>query len=89
MGVSLAIDPVPERKVVKNRVHLDLKPSGTVGTELAGLEQPGAQVPQVFPGSHVVMQDPAGNEFCIVESKTLVEAGGHLTATLLETGMVG
>jgi hypothetical protein len=72
VGPSLAIDPVPESKVVKNRVHLDLKPSGSVADEVARLEQLGAQVIRVFPGSHVVMHDPKGNEFCVVEPSTFV-----------------
>ncbi|MDQ4045016.1 MAG: VOC family protein [Chloroflexota bacterium] len=71
VGPSLAIDPVPEGKIVKNRVHLDLKPSGTVEAEVARLEHLGAQVARVFPGSHVIMQDPEGNEFCVVEPNTL------------------
>jgi hypothetical protein len=70
-GPSLAIDPVPEGKVVKNRVHLDLRPSGTVAAEVARLEQLGARVARVFPGSHVIMHDPEGNEFCVVEPTTL------------------
>ena len=72
MGPSLAIDPVPEGKIVKNRVHLDLRPSGTVEAEVARLEQLGAQGVRVFPGSHVVMHDPEGNEFCVVEPSTFV-----------------
>jgi predicted enzyme related to lactoylglutathione lyase len=71
VGPALAIDPVPEGKVVKNRVHLDLRPSGTVEDEVTRLEDLGAQVFRIFPGSHVVMQDPEGNEFCVVEPKTL------------------
>ena len=72
VGPALAIDPVPEGKVVKNRVHLDLRPSGSIEDEVARLEQLGARVARVFPGSHVVMHDPEGNEFCVVEPTTLV-----------------
>ncbi len=72
VGPALAIDPVPEEKIVKNRVHLDLKPSGTVEAEVERLEQLGARVARVFPGSHVVMHDPEGNEFCVVQPDTLV-----------------
>ena len=70
VGPALAIDPVPEGKVVKNRVHLDLRPSGSVADEVARLEQLGASVARIFPGSHVVMRDPEGNEFCVVEPTT-------------------
>jgi len=71
LGPAIAIDPVPEGKIVKNRVHLDLQPSGSVDAEVARLEQLGARVGRVFPGSHVVMLDPEGNEFCVVEPTTL------------------
>ena len=71
VGPSLAIDPVPESKVVKNRVHLDLKPDGTVDDEVERLKQLGATIFAVFPGSHVVMQDPEGNEFCVVQPEAL------------------
>jgi hypothetical protein len=71
-GPPLAIDPVPEGKLVKNRVHLDLQPSTSVEEEVVRLERLGAQVFRVFPRSHVVMQDPEGNEFCVVEPSTFV-----------------
>ncbi len=71
VGPALAIDPVPEGKVVKNRVHLDLRPSGTLEAEVARLKELGAQVAREFPGSHIVMRDPEGNEFCVVEPDAL------------------
>jgi hypothetical protein len=71
VGPPLAIDPVPEAKIVKNRVHLDLKPSDTMEAEVARLEHLGARVARVFPGSHTVMHDPEGNEFCVVEPHSL------------------
>ena len=71
IGPALAIDPVPEGKVVTNRVHLDLRPSGSVEAEVARLDGLGARTVRVFPGSHVVMHDPEGNEFCVVGPMTL------------------
>jgi hypothetical protein len=71
VGPPLAIDPVPEAKTVKNRVHLDLKPSDTMEAEVARLEQLGARIARVFPGDHTIMQDPEGNEFCVVEPHSL------------------
>ncbi len=71
VGPPLAIDPVPEGKVVKNRVHLDLKPSDTVEAEVTSLEQLGATTFRVFPGSHTVMQDPEGNEFCVLQPQSI------------------
>ncbi len=36
VGPALAIDPVPEGKLVKNRVHLDLRPRGVLMTRSSG-----------------------------------------------------
>jgi Glyoxalase-like domain len=67
VGPLLAIDPVPESKGVKNRVHLDLNPADTMEAEVARLEQLGAQTVRVVQDSHTVMQDPEGNEFCVLQ----------------------
>ena len=60
---------VPEDKVVKNRVHLDLRPSGgDVEAMRARLVERGATVlheGQQGPHRWVTMADPEGNEFCI------------------------
>jgi hypothetical protein len=60
--------PVPEGKVVKNRVHLDLTPEDTMEAEVRRLLRLGAQVVQRFTtpvGDFTVMHDPEGNEFCV------------------------
>ena len=64
-GPNLWFTAVPEPKVAKNRVHLDLRaPDGDVAAEVARLEALGASV--MREGSDlVVMLDPAGNEFCV------------------------
>jgi hypothetical protein len=81
VGPRIWFQPVPESKVVKNRLHLDLNASGgrskpleeripLVDTEVERLEALGATV---FARLHtegldhygVVMQDPEGNEFCV------------------------
>jgi predicted enzyme related to lactoylglutathione lyase len=61
---------VPEKKVVKNRVHLDLiPPGGNQESELARLFGLGASIVddrrRLSPGGWVVMADPEGNEFCL------------------------
>ena len=61
---------VPEGKVVKNRVHLDLMPKdGDQAAELERFLALGAVVVddrrELDPGGWVVLQDPEGNEFCI------------------------
>ena len=58
---------VPEGKVVKNRLHLDLRP-GDQAAEVARLEALGAHRVSIGQGevSWVVMADPDGNEFDVL-----------------------
>jgi predicted enzyme related to lactoylglutathione lyase len=62
--------PVPEAKSVKNRVHLDVNPSG--GEQAAELERLLAlgatrvDVGQSDDVPWVVLADPEGNEFCLL-----------------------
>jgi predicted enzyme related to lactoylglutathione lyase len=61
---------VPEGKVVKNRVHLDLLPAqGDQASEVERFRALGASIVddrrELEPGGWVVLQDPEGNEFCI------------------------
>lgn len=54
---------VSEPKVVKNRVHLDLR-SEDIAAEVERLVRLGAtELHRV--GSRVTMADPEGNEFCV------------------------
>ena len=55
---------VPEGKVVKNRLHLDLT-ADDPPLEVARLRGLGATVLQEFPG-WTQMADPEGNEFCVL-----------------------
>lgn len=68
-GPPLLFVRVPDRKTVKNRVHLDLQPDGTRADEVLRLTQLGATVvdDRTGPdgGGWVVMADPEGNEFCV------------------------
>ena len=78
-GPRLFFQRVPEGKVVKNRVHLDVRIGpGLVGEErLAALESEGARLEalgatrvRLLPAddedeSCLVMQDVEGNEFCL------------------------
>jgi len=59
---------VPEPRVAKNRIHLDLLPPGDdKQAELARLCGLGATVLEDQPPgvSWIVMADPEGNEFCL------------------------
>jgi predicted enzyme related to lactoylglutathione lyase len=61
---------VPEAKVAKNRVHLDLHPEGDAGAYLDGLVARGATVLDRHGDASSVrwatVADPEGNEFCVV-----------------------
>ena len=65
----LVFVPVPEPKVGKNRVHIDVNPSGCeVDEELERLLSLGATRVDVGQGDvpwHV-LADPEGNEFCLL-----------------------
>ena len=68
--VSVGFQRVPESKVVKNRVHVDVTPSDIgQAEEVERLERLGARridVGQPADASWVVMADPEGNEFCVL-----------------------
>ena len=75
-GHRLLFIEVPDEKVVKNRVHLDLRPrTGTRDEELERLLAHGAAQVEDLRGLHgpgsgwVVLADPEGNEFCILRSE--------------------
>jgi hypothetical protein len=61
---------VPEAKVVKNRVHVDLG-SADEGAEATRIEALGATrlwVSDDPEDPFVVLADPEGNEFCVVRT---------------------
>jgi predicted enzyme related to lactoylglutathione lyase len=62
--------PVPEAKSVKNRVHLDVNPSGSEQAEelerLLALGATRVDVGQSADVPWVVLADPEGNEFCLL-----------------------
>ncbi len=69
---------VPEAKLAKNRLHLDLRPKDQAA-ELARLEALGARRVDVGQGaevSWVVLADPDGNEFCVLRPLSPAEIDG-------------
>lgn len=81
VGPRLSFLKVPEAKVVKNRVHLDIQIGGGRATpwearwprverEVARLTEAGARVLDIYDmdgrPDHVLMADPEGNEFCVL-----------------------
>ena len=70
-GPGLDVLVVPEAKSVKNRLHLDLRADGvTTEEELQRLLDLGARRVDVGQGpdvTWVVLADPEGNEFCLLQ----------------------
>ncbi len=74
-GMTLLFQRVPEGKIVKNRVHLDLT-TPDMPAEVARLGSLGARVLREVSesGAHwTVMTDPEGNEFCVVAGGALAD----------------
>ncbi|MEP6815404.1 MAG: VOC family protein [Marmoricola sp.] len=67
---------VPESKAVKNRLHLDLRPKDQAA-EVARLEALGARRVDIGQGdvSWVVLEDPDGNELCVLRELDQYEFG--------------
>lgn len=72
VGPRLFIQQVPEPKVAKNRLHMDVRIAGKGSADerwariieaVDRLTAAGGTALQKFPGHHVVMADPEGNEF--------------------------
>jgi catechol 2,3-dioxygenase-like lactoylglutathione lyase family enzyme len=78
-GPTIDVFAVPERKTVKNRLHLDLRAEGPDrAEELTRLLALGARpvdVGQDPAVSWTVLADPEGNEFCLLGS-TVAEGVG-------------
>jgi hypothetical protein len=69
---TLTFARVPEGKVVKNRLHLDLNPTDREqAEEVRRLLDLGARHADVGQGdeSWVVLADPEGNEFCVLSTR--------------------
>ena len=66
---TLFFTEVPEAKVGKNRVHVDVIADDELGSEVARLEGLGASIrnwAEEDGGVWCVMLDPEGNEFCVM-----------------------
>ena len=71
-GPSLTFIPVPEAKTVKNRLHIDVNPVGCEQEqEVERLIALGARQVDIGQGerSWVVLADPEGNEFCVLQAR--------------------
>ena len=63
-GPNMWFARVPEPKIAKNRMHLDLRAPATMTEEVVRLLTLGASIVERHDG-HTVMNDPEGNVFCV------------------------
>jgi predicted enzyme related to lactoylglutathione lyase len=66
---GMFFQPVPEPKTAKNRMHLDVRPTGSMAEEVARLKMLGATERgfiEVEGSFWTQMRDPEGNEFCVL-----------------------
>ena len=72
-GPLLLFAKVPEKKTVKNRLHIDVNPTDRKQAEeverILALGATHADVGQGDDVSWVVLADPEGNEFCVLRSR--------------------
>ncbi len=70
---TLVFVPVPEKKTVKNRLHIDVNPVDRDQMEevdrILALGATRADVGQGDDVSWVVLADPEGNEFCVLRER--------------------
>jgi len=70
-GIRLGFQQVPEDKLMKNRVHLDLDvdalEDAVAAAEAIGARRVGEPIREEGDEVFQVMLDPEGNEFCLLE----------------------
>jgi predicted enzyme related to lactoylglutathione lyase len=68
---TILFEPVPEAKTVKDRLHIDVSPTGSdQDAELQRLLDLGARQIDIGQGDvdWIVLADPEGNEFCLLRT---------------------
>ena len=70
---ALRFQRVPERKGVKNRLHLDIEVA-SLGTAAERVRSSGGSIVQEARSEYgvefVIAADPEGNEFCLIQPRT-------------------
>ena len=88
VAVPIVFVPVPERKTGKNRVHLDLASASAADqAELVSRARDlGGEPVDIGQGNvpWVVMADPEGNEFCVLEPRDEYRDTGPVAAILTD-----
>jgi len=78
-GTPLYFMNVPEPKTVKNRLHIDITTELPLEQEVSRLVEAGGTLVEIRqdpatlanPDTWAVMQDPEGNEFCVLNADTV------------------
>lgn len=76
-GIMVSFQLVPEAKVAKNRVHLDVDVIDIDSAAEAAVAVGARRIGEVVYDEHggfQVMADPEGNEFCFVNGPTAITA---------------
>ena len=85
---GLVFVPVPEAKSVKNRVHLDLATHSEdhFAAEVARIRGLGARPADIGQGDTpwVVLTDPEGNEFCVLNARERYAGTGAIAAIVMD-----
>jgi Glyoxalase-like domain len=88
VAVPLVFVPVPEAKTGKNRVHLDLASTSAAHQAdlVARLRDLGATPADIGQGNvpWVVLADPEGNEFCVLEPRDVYRDTGPVAAIVTD-----
>ena len=67
-GPVVCFQQVPEKKIAKNRVHVDVVADADRQAEVARLVALGGSVHTEF-DTWTLMEDPEGNEFCVTDPR--------------------
>jgi predicted enzyme related to lactoylglutathione lyase len=78
-GTPLYFMNVPEAKTLKNRLHIDISTDGSIENAVARLVAGGGSLVEMRqdpatlanPDTWAVMQDPEGNEFCVLNADSV------------------
>jgi Glyoxalase-like domain len=88
VAIPLVFVPVPEPKTVKNRVHLDLASTSLAHQSdlVSRVRDLGATPVDIGQGDvpWVVLADPEGNEFCILEPREIYQDTGPVAAIVMD-----
>jgi hypothetical protein len=88
VALPLVFLPVPEAKTVKNRIHLDLATESVAhqAAEVERLLGLGATPADIGQGDvpWVVLADPEGNEFCVLDPRPVYLGTGPVAAVVAD-----